>query len=254
MKRKPTPSTGWTRIDNGVIERIAEIGTTAFAVYAALAMHTDNKGKCFPSLARLAEIVGVSTRTVQRELRRLEKAGLVKVIAPGKTNGKSNVYQLTNPPPGSDMGVRGVGHGCRTRCDMGVGGGTTLVSPQQEPGNKTQLTRPNEQGAALDAITYPDGFDTPEVRQAIVDWLDHKKARRQGYKQPAKQISLLLRAKGDNGPRFPTPESFVAAVEHSIGCNYAGCFPPKGIANGTKQRWTVGPGQRHPDDAGADGF
>ncbi len=101
-KQATSAETGaWTRIDDSVIDRIAEIGPTAFSVYAALAKHTDVKGKCFPSLARLAEIVGRSDRTVRSELRRLEEAGLIRIVPTRNNEGRSltNVYHLATLPP-----------------------------------------------------------------------------------------------------------------------------------------------------------
>jgi hypothetical protein len=70
----------------------------------------------------------------------------------------------------------------------------------------------------LDAVKYPDGFDTIDVRQALSDWLAYKATRRETYKQPAKQLSLLL-AEG-----WATPAAFVAAVKRSMARNYQGVF------------------------------
>ena len=77
----------------------------------------------------------------------------------------------------------------------------------------------------LDTVTYPEGFDTPEVRQAIMDWLEYKRERKPAYKSPAKQITRLLEIQDDGTKRFPTPAVFVDSVNHSIGQNYAGCYP-----------------------------
>ena len=97
----------------------------------------------------------------------------------------------------------------------------------------------------LDDIDYPNGMDTPEVRQAVVEWAEYKRSRGETYKKPADQFSKLLKA-----PRFGgDPALFAASVEHSIGINWAGCFPPKeGDYGKGSQGAGVGPGQRHPAD------
>ena len=102
----------------------------------------------------------------------------------------------------------------------------------------------------LDEITYPDGMDTPAVRQAIVEWLDYKRARGQAYKQPAKQMGTLLASKLFDG----LAERFIAGVAHGIGNNYAGCFPP-GETSGNQSNKTSGAfGARQPSKSGKADF
>lgn len=69
-------------------------------------------------------------------------------------------------------------------------------------------------------VAFPAGLDTPEVRQAILDWLDYKRARGESYKKPEKQLGCKLR-------EFTAPSQFVAAVASSMGSNYAGLWPAK---------------------------
>ena len=71
-------------------------------------------------------------------------------------------------------------------------------------------------------------MDTPEVRAALADWMEYKRKRGQAYKDPAGQLSRLLKKPEYSGE----PETFCAAVDHSIASNYAGCYPaPKGGSN-----------------------
>lgn len=65
---------------------------SAPSVFMALCYHADINGKCWPSRATLAAEVGVSIDTVDRAMKAIEKAGLVRVTRRGDT---SNVYQLT---------------------------------------------------------------------------------------------------------------------------------------------------------------
>jgi len=102
---------------------------------------------------------------------------------------------------------------------------------QEQEQEQEQETPPKSpRGDSLDSVMYPAGMDTPEVRRAITTWLTHKKKRGESYKDPADQIGLLLAS-----PRFNRdPATFVAAVNHSKGNNWAGCFPPKESDRGKK--------------------
>lgn len=62
-------------IKSGIIK---EIGTTPFAVYLVIQAHTDIQGVAFPSQQTIAELVGVSTKTVQRAVNKLEEEGLIQ--------------------------------------------------------------------------------------------------------------------------------------------------------------------------------
>lgn len=92
-------------------------------------------------------------------------------------------------------------------------------------------------------IAFPEGFDAPEVRKAVTEWLDYKRKRGETYKSPARQMGLLLKIKDEGQRRFPAPVAFIAAVEHSIANNYSGCYPPKG-SHGQS-------GRQRPVDTGA---
>jgi len=89
----------WHRIPNAVTEHIAEIGVAAYAVFGALSLHADDSGKCWPSVDRLAELTGLTARSVRTQLRRLELAGWVETSP--RTDGKTrltNLYRIVNPP------------------------------------------------------------------------------------------------------------------------------------------------------------
>lgn len=77
--------------------------TNALVVYSCLASHADSfKGKCWPSINRIATICKLSERAVQRSLNELEKVGLV--VRKFRL-GQSTVYHLplhtdcASPPP-----------------------------------------------------------------------------------------------------------------------------------------------------------
>ena len=100
--------------------------STSIAVYSWLCYYAHSKAQnCFPSITTLANHCNVSSRTVMRKLKRLEK---LNVILIERTEGKSNVYKLLDVvscgkeavDKTSDIGVTG---------DMHVRGVVTPMSP-----------------------------------------------------------------------------------------------------------------------------
>jgi hypothetical protein len=64
---------------------VAEIGANAFAVWCAIKAHADyNKGVCWPSVRRLMDLTGLASATVQRGIRALEEAFLLRREAKGR--------------------------------------------------------------------------------------------------------------------------------------------------------------------------
>lgn len=88
-----------------------------------------------------------------------------------------------------------------------------------------------------DMVPVPEGWNTGDVLEAIRDWLEYKAKRGESY-QDASYLGRKVKEFVAGGP-----QSFIAAVDSSIGSNYAGLFPAKG-SNG-KQPSRVGPGQRY---------
>ena len=84
----------------------------------------------------------------------------------------------------------------------------------------------------LHSVDLPESLRTPECLKAARDWLEYKAERGQRYKPRGMAGAATTWAK-----TF-TPETFPAAVEHSIANNWAGLFPAnanKPNPNGAKQ-------------------
>jgi len=75
---------------------------------------------------------------------------------------------------------------------------------------------------SMDGFNLSTHVDTPEVRQALNDWITYKR----GYKK-AGMTALCHKAHN-----MGTPERVIAAVEHSLAGKYSGLFEPGG--NGHK--------------------
>ena len=88
-------------------------------VLLALGAHTDTNGRCWPSVATLAELSGLRDRSVQRSVVRLTAAGYVELE---RRAGRATIYRvvydspiatpdkLSPPTPRSGGGDRGVTH------------------------------------------------------------------------------------------------------------------------------------------------
>jgi predicted transcriptional regulator len=78
----------------------AKLSATDWAVLHVIGLHADKAGKAFPSMARIAEIIGIKRGDVPRSLNRLEKRGLLsreRVPRP-KGGWQVNHYQMLYEP------------------------------------------------------------------------------------------------------------------------------------------------------------
>lgn len=62
----------------------AEIGANCFLLWIAIKTHADfNTGTAYPSIRRLAEITGMADKTVQKAIKDLQEAHLLKIVKAG---------------------------------------------------------------------------------------------------------------------------------------------------------------------------
>jgi predicted transcriptional regulator len=91
------PSGPHSRIDNRVIDRMAELTVYAHGIYSYLVrMQNRTTGACFPSLKKIGKATGLDKKTVIKYLRVLEKEGLVKKKKRHTQTGRrtSNQYDI----------------------------------------------------------------------------------------------------------------------------------------------------------------
>src|SRR5262245_61791298 len=90
-------------LDNDIIDVHGKtIGALGVALYAVLARYAHRQtGACWPSIGRLAEVLGLARSTVKVYLRRLEEVGLLTITARRDTAGDptSHRYTLLDPTP-----------------------------------------------------------------------------------------------------------------------------------------------------------
>lgn len=82
-----------------------------------------------------------------------------------------------------------------------------------------QPSKAKREPVKLEDVTFPDSLETPEVRSAVQEWLDHKIRIRDSYKS-AKSVSTLLKRWAGRGERL------LESIEFSIGHEYKGIFEP----------------------------
>lgn len=78
----------------------AELAPTPRFVLVALAEHADDEGRCYPSVARVAQRTGLSERSVQNSIKQLCAGGYLNINRNAGKHG-TNVYQLRLTPAGA---------------------------------------------------------------------------------------------------------------------------------------------------------
>lgn len=76
------------------------LGPTLRLILLSLADHADDEGRCYPSIARLAQRTGLSERAVQCNLRELKRQGYIDVQINAGKHG-SNLYIVCATPTGN---------------------------------------------------------------------------------------------------------------------------------------------------------
>ncbi len=87
---KSTPFTRTPKVSY-LIERGCPV--ELLPTYFALSDHAGNvSGTCWPSMARLAAILGRSTRTIQRHIHTLQALGLIEIVERRRWRGRYSSY------------------------------------------------------------------------------------------------------------------------------------------------------------------
>ena len=179
------------------------LGPTERLIMLALADHSDDAGRCYPSNARLCERTGLSERAVRTNIRALEAAGYLTVLV-GLGQGGANVYHV-HPDGGQQMppAANAPGSKCRTGGQqVPPDGAANAPKPSRtiiEPSDKTR-----------DALCEVISGDTADA------FIAHRKAK----KAKLTEHAAILIAKKLRG--HPNPDG---VVERSIMNGWTGVFP-----------------------------
>lgn len=118
----------------------------------------------------------------------------------------------------------------RYREDFHLG---SFVSPSEAPFEAKRTREQENKGTreqgnkgapaeGLGDLAIPPELVSPESLQAVQEWIDYKRARGEAYKSPRYLEKKLA--------EFADPEQLVAAINNSMGNNWAGLFPARGGA------------------------
>lgn len=119
-------------------------------VLIILADHEGNDYGSWPSIGRLAYMVGVSERHIQRLLRELEQAGEILIVRQDGHRGTNRYFVVNKVIPRGDTGVRGG--------DVGVTQGVTWVSPE----HIKKDTTPPGSARGGDGVTITNQIDSDQ--------------------------------------------------------------------------------------------
>lgn len=190
--------------------RAAGLRGTPATVFRDLASHGI---ECWPSLKRLAEMAGVSTRTVRRVLRQLEAAGLVQTIQVEGSKSRYLLKLLQCAPVDKvtqDTAVRGtpdIPDRVPRTLVSGGGGHACPGHPNIELNNETE--RAGASGASN---------EDEETVGRIESACGLACSRGEGRRRSARRLRVLI---DQHGPRLVM--TAVAALPARMATTWAGC-------------------------------
>jgi DNA-binding transcriptional ArsR family regulator len=127
------------------IHVLTEAGVPAEAIptFYALADHANNRtGECWPSMRRLAEILGKSTRTIQRHLHALRECGLLEFVERRRYRGRFSSYLFRVV-----FFTSTTGHECPPERRASIYKGTKRIMNRKKPPRETQKERRKREAA-----------------------------------------------------------------------------------------------------------
>jgi DNA-binding transcriptional ArsR family regulator len=132
-------------------EGLMEAGVPAYAIgtLCALSDHANSKnGLCWPSMNRLARILGLSLRTVQRHLHLLKDQGFIEFVERRRNKGRysSYLYRVVHI-------VRTTGHGRR------VGGRSLYRERTKRLSNSPKTTESKQERKQREAKRRREGYE-----------------------------------------------------------------------------------------------
>jgi DNA-binding transcriptional ArsR family regulator len=139
----------FTRMPKTEVLMEAEVPAYAIGTLCVLSDHANSKsGLCWPSMNRLARILGCSVRTVQRHLHVLKDQGLVEFVERRRHKGRysSYLYRVVHI-------VRTTGHGRR------VGGRFLYKERTKGLSNSPKTTESKEERRQREAKRRREGYE-----------------------------------------------------------------------------------------------
>jgi DNA-binding MarR family transcriptional regulator len=158
---------------------------------------------CYPSVETLAKWARVTPRGVQKILNRLVQCGLIKK-SPGGGRRRPNGYQLYDK---SELAASKI---LKFTDDL-----QEATCAVKRPQPKTTTKNFN-----IDEVIFPEGFDTPEFREAVLGWVEVRKSKRNIPTAYACNLAIQKLAKF--GLKVAIEQFNLSAMS-----GWSGVFPPK---------------------------
>ena len=139
----------FTRMPKTEVLMEAEVPAYAIGTLCVLSDHANSKnGLCWPSMSRLARILGCSVRTVQRHLHLLKDQGIIEFVERRRNKGRysSYLYRVLHI-------VRTTGHGRR------VGGRFLYRERTKGLSNYEKSTETREERRQQEAKRRREGYE-----------------------------------------------------------------------------------------------
>ena len=186
---------GWFWIENELIDR-TDLSFEVKSMYMILARFADSEGKCFPSIEKLAEIIGKDKRTVIRYIKKLEEKGLIeKKRRFNQTNiyclknADSNSDKIDNDKNDSDKAVTSLGDtGVTSDSDKNV----NLKRPiEKDPIKNTQYKEKYKKEKLNNLECFVNSLEKTEKYKALIfEYIKYRKEIRKSIKtlRPIKKI------------------------------------------------------------------
>lgn len=198
------------------------LSTRDLSVLAAIGVHTDRNGWCYPSLGRLGDMLGISRQAVQKSMRVLTAAGYVQAVARAREDGgqasnRMRVLFDTEHPQGA-MRV------APPATPEVAPPATVEVAPPATPGvaqNDPSNAPPERQKPArvrAPAVDLPEWLDP----QAWADFSEHRRKIRAPLTEHAAKLALGELAKLREQGHQPA-----AVINQSILNGWRGLFALK---------------------------
>ena len=152
----PLKTTPHTRIENSIIDNMAEIGVYGYAVYSMIKRHLNqHTHQCNPSYGTIARKIGIDRSTVIRYVHKLKALNLLSPTLRFKEDGSlsSNQYNFSAAPAPSNED-----ESCLS-ADRSKEGSSTEPPPvvvEDNPGSSTappkQLSLPNKKERTITEV------------------------------------------------------------------------------------------------------
>ncbi len=207
--------TGYGVVPYDPVESGAVAGMTPAdaKVYLVLCAHVRSKTwDANPSIARLAELAGMSSRSVYRAVSRLEKTGLL-IVTSGGGRGHTSTYRLTGNGDSNYVTVTPA-QTVTTGAINGDRVSPETVTPRARHIDKNSRKNSRKNNGAF----FPPSLDTQAFREAWTRWMDYRREIRKPLTPTT--VAAQLKKLAVLGP-----DAAVASIDQSIGNGWRGLFP-----------------------------